>query len=407
MSVQVLEDSNSENSPTYSSLEFAGGVPPNGHAKAINVLYMIDQLSVLGGGERAMLRMVREHSARFRCSVVTFREHIHPQAAQLLPVPVKVIPLVRTYSPKGFLAALALRRLIRTQRIDIVHTFFETSDLFGGLVAKLSGVRVLISSRRDMGILRSGKHKIAYRLVGRLCSRILTVSDAVRNQVLASDRLSPNQVMTLYGGVRMSPRLPQHVLLGIRKEIGVPLGAPIILVVANILPWKGHQDFLHTAALVHRRNPEAHFVVAGAPNDPELFSSLLSSRTALGLDHCFHFLGEAESVGALYQLASVFCLMSRTEGLPNVVLEAMAGGLPVVATNAGGTGELVVHGKTGFLVEVGAVENAADRICSLLSSPQLIMQFSESARSRIERNFTVENMISSLEGIYESSLAAE
>ncbi len=375
--------------------------------KTINVLYVVDQLAVLGGGERAMLRMVREHSKRFHCSVVTFRERLHPKVAELIPVPVTVIPLVRTWSFKGLLAAIALRRLIRSQQIDIVHTFFGTSDLFGGLVARLSGSRVLISSRRDMGILRSKKHRLLYPLVSRLCDRVLTVSDAVRKQVLSLDRLAPDRVTTLYGGVRVSAPSSRNVLLSLRERIGVPAEAPVILSVANILPWKGHQDFLRTAELVHQRNPDAHFLVAGAPNDRQLLSSLRSLQTALGLDHYFHFIGEAESVADLYHLASVFCLMSHTEGLPNVVLEAMAAGLPVVATETGGTGELVVHGETGFLVEVGAVNDAAERICCLLSSPQLLEKFSSAAEMRIERSFTLDRMMSSLEGIYESSLAAQ
>lgn len=380
---------------------------PEDCVPAIRVLYVIDQLSVLGGGERAMMRIIRAHSNRFRSAVLTFREDIHPQVRECLSVPVHVIPLARTYSASGLLAALTLWRLIRDEHIDIVHTFFETSDLFGGAVAKLSGVKVLISSRRDMGLLRARKHKVAYRLVGRLCSRVLTVSDAVRNCVLASDRLSPDQVTTLYTGIRLAERPPDRVRQNAWNNVAIPFGAPVVLSVAHILPWKGHRDFLHVAALVRRRIPEAQFIVAGAPSDSELFSSLLDLRSALGLCDYFHFLGETESVTSLYRLASVFCLLSRTEGLPNVVLEAMAAGVPVVATNAGGTGEIITHGSTGFLTEVGDVENAAQHICSVLLSPNLAREISDSARNRLESVFSLERMMTSLEGIYDSSLARQ
>jgi glycosyltransferase involved in cell wall biosynthesis len=371
------------------------------------VLYVIDQLTALGGGERALIRIIRAHSTRFRSAVLTFREDIHPQVRKCVSVPVHVIPLVRTCSVNGLFAGLRLWRLIRAEHIDIVHTFFETSDLFGGLIAKLSGVKVLISSRRDMGLLRVRKHKVAYRLVGRLCSRVLTVSDAVRNWVLASDRLSPDQVTTLYTGIHVTQWPPDRAPQKAWNNTAIPHGAPVILSVANILPWKGHEEFLRAAALVHRRVPEAQFLVAGAPSDSALLSSLLALRSALGLCDCFHFLGESESVSSLYRRASVFCLLSRTEGLPNVVLEAMAAGVPVVATNAGGTGEIITHGSTGFLTAIGDVEDAAQHICSVLLSPNLAGEISDSARNRLESVFSLERMMTSLEGIYESSLARQ
>jgi glycosyltransferase involved in cell wall biosynthesis len=376
---------------------------PDVPTRTVNVLYVVDQLSVLGGGERAMIRIIQAHSPRFRCSLLTFREDVHPEVKKRLAIPIHVIPLVRTHSINGLIAARRVGTLIQSERIDIVHTFFETSDLFAGLVAKLAGVKVLISSRRDMGLLRSRKHRVAYRLMGRAWSRVLTVSEAVRKQVLAVDRLAPHRVTTLYTGIRSQGQ--HRVDSDIRTRIGIPAGAHIVLNVANILPWKGHRDFLYAAAIVHQEVPDAHFVVAGAPNDKELFGTLLSLRESLGLCHCFHFLGEVDSVSSLYRTASVFCLLSQTEGLPNVVLEAMAAGIPIVATNAGGTGEVVIDGETGYLTEVGQPDMAANHISHLLRSPDIACNMSKAARDRVESVFSMERMISTLEGIYESSLA--
>jgi|SRR5579872_450533 len=371
----------------------------------VRVLFVIDQLSVLGGGERAMIHMIRGLSKRFECSVVTFRKNVHPLASELLDVPVEVIPLRHTCSPHGLSAAMELRKTIRQNSVDIVHTFFETADLFGGIVAKLSGARVLISSRRDMGLLRLSKHRLAYRFVGRMCNRVITVSDAVRNQVIQRDRLNAERVITLHTGVRSHERVSNDELNVIRKRLGIPRGAPVVLTVANILRWKGHQDFLEAASIVRRRFPKAHYVVCGAHNDAELFQKLQSRRAVLGMDECFHYVGEMRPVGPFYQMASVFCLLSQTEGLPNVVLEAMAAGTPLVATRVGGTPELVAHGKTGFLVERGVPQEAAQRICELLTWPQRAQLLAESARSLVVDTFSMEKAIQSLEKIYDSSLA--
>jgi len=407
MPTPVSEQVSSEMSQTLSASMLADLHVCKEHDKTINVLYVIDQLSVLGGGERAMIRMIQAHSTRFQCRVVTFRKNIHPEVRERMSVPIHVIPLVRTHSLEGLTAGCALRRLIFSERIDIVHTFFETSDLFAGVVAKLSGVKVLISSRRDMGLLRSRKHHVAYRLVGRLFSRVLTVSEAVRKHVLTVDRLPPDRVTTVYTGIQLAERRGEGINHAVRRIIGVSPRAPVVLSVANIVPWKGHRDFLEAAAVVHRRIPETHFVVAGAINDSELFAALLSRRDALGLGGCFHFLGEVDFVRFLYQTASVFCLLSHTEGLPNVVLEAMAASVPVVATDSGGTAEIVIHGKTGFVIPVGAVDQAAENICRLLLSPREAREISEAARNRVESMFSMERMMATVEGIYESSLAIQ
>jgi len=373
--------------------------------KEVRVVFMIDQLTVLGGGERGMIQMIRALSRRFRCSVVTFRTNIHPEALARLNVPIQIFPLRRTFSFNGLRTAVALYRYLRGERPDIVHTFFETADLVGGLVAKLAKVRVLISSRRDMGILRARKHKWAYKLVGRMCHRVLTVADAVRDVVLRCDALDPRRVATLYTGVRVPETVPPEQLLVLRERWNIPEHAPIVLLVANILPWKGHREFLEAAALVRELHRGAFFIAAGACNDHELFQALLMRRLELGLENCFCYAGEVHPIAPLYQLASVACLLSSTEGLPNTVLEAMAAGRPVVAHRVGGTGELVVHGRTGFLVGKGDTVDAARRIAELLASPLLAQLMSLEARDRASAHFSVERMVQSLEGIYDACLA--
>jgi glycosyltransferase involved in cell wall biosynthesis len=373
--------------------------------RTVRILFVIDQLSALGGGERAMMQLIRGLSRRFQCSVVTFRRNVHPEVSALVDAPITVIPLRRSYSPGGLRAALELARMIRRQRVEIVHTFFETSDLFGGLVARFAGVKGLISSRRDMGLLRSAKHRFAYRLLGRMYNRVITVSEAVRSQVLASDRLAPDRITTVYTGVCPPARVSEDALLELRKRMDIPPGAPVILTVANILPWKGHREFLEAASIVHTRFPAAHFVVAGAYHDLELVNILESRRDELGLSHCVHYAGEVRPVGPMYQLASVFCLLSQTEGLPNVVLEAMAAGTPVIVTPVGGSAELVVHRKTGLLVNPGSPPDAAKRICEVLSSPHSARQMAEAARGQVTVRFSMEQMIHSLEAIYDAILA--
>src|SRR6185369_9234483 len=128
-----------------------------------HVLFLIDHLMARGGGESNLLKLVQLLPPEVvRCSVATFR--IHPEIRKSINGPVYVFPWKRVYHWSALKSAVALRRLIRNEHVDIVQTYFETSNLWGGIIAKLSGAS-LLSSRRDMGILRKAKHTMAYRLV--------------------------------------------------------------------------------------------------------------------------------------------------------------------------------------------------------------------------------------------------
>src|SRR5215468_11699663 len=128
-----------------------------------HVLFLIDELCGKGGAELALLNTVCSLPQRFRCSVVTFRLNPNLPLLAEFPCPVKLMPLRRTFDWNAMMMAARLSRYIRHERVDVVHTFFASADLWGGIVAKLSRRPLLISSRRDMGFERARKHRIAYR----------------------------------------------------------------------------------------------------------------------------------------------------------------------------------------------------------------------------------------------------
>ena len=164
-----------------------------------HVLFLIDHLMALGGGETNLLKVVQLMPPELvRCSIATFR--ISPEIRKSISVPVHVFPWRRVYHLDAWKAAAALRKLIREEHVDIVQTYFETSNLWGGLVAKLSGA-LLLSSRRDMGILRKTKHALAYRLVNRLSDRVLAVSEEVKRFCIDADRIDPQKISVVYNGV--------------------------------------------------------------------------------------------------------------------------------------------------------------------------------------------------------------
>jgi len=216
-----------------------------------HVLFLIDQLCVAGGAERAMLQTIRLLPRdRFRTTLITFKLDETVDLFRSLPCRHYVLPLRRTYDWNAFRVARTIRTFIREERVDIVHTFHETSDLWGGLVSRVKNAPALISSRRDMGILRTPKHRLAYRLMRSLFDLVLTVSDEVRHYCIEADRLPPQKVATLYNGVELDYFTRPNGVSTVRQELGLEAESPIVLSVANISKVKGIDVLVKAAAHV-------------------------------------------------------------------------------------------------------------------------------------------------------------
>jgi len=378
---------------------------PAATARRIHVLFVIDQLCEPGGAERVLLNMARGLSAdRFSCSIATFKIDRRIPLFQQLPCPVHVIPMRRVYGLSGLRAALQLRNLIRREQVSIVHTFFETSDLFGGLVAALCRVPALISSRRDMGILRARRHRLAYAFVNRLFDEVHAVSEQTRQYCIAVDGLEPRRVVTLYNGVAIEKADSADAERALAEIGNIPRNAQLITTVAHIRRIKGIDLLLRAAAEVRRRHPRAVFLIVGDNHQPEHYQELLELRDSLGLAKSVRFCGASENVFGILKASTVFCLPSRSEGLSNALLEAMACGLPCVATDVGGNPELIDNGRTGLLVPVEDANSLAHAIMYLLENPEAARGMGHAAREVVEQRFTTENMIRNLEKRYEHLL---
>jgi len=369
----------------------------------VRITYVIDHLcNIKAGGEQALLRILR-HLPRdqFQPSVVTFG--VKPHSVQLLEeleCPLHVFPIERTYDWRGFREALRLRSLLTVERPSIVHTFFETSNIWGGLITKLSFGPKLVSSRRDLGILRSTKHRLAYKLINALSDRILAVSEEVSRFCIEQDRVAAEKVFVVYNGVDLDLVDRCDDGPGARRNFGLDRASHIVTAVANIRRIKGLDVLIKAAAILRSDVTSAAFVIAGWPNEPQYFTELKQLVVDLGLQDNVFFLGEVEDIFPLLKVSDAFCLLSRSEGFSNALLEAMACRLPCVATRVGGNAEAITDGHNGYLVPVEDPRSAADRLRLLLKSPELATHMGREARQTIESRFTTEHMIRQLTQCY-------
>ncbi len=358
------------------------------------ILLILDQFPrSLGGGERIVLRLAALLPAEgFRVSILTFQ--VHPESpvwALAPPCPIYLLPLEKTYGRNAMRAAWSLGRFLRRNDIRLVETFFESSDLWGGAVVRLLSRARLVWSRRDMGILRERKHQVAYRLLSSLPHRVFAVSEQVRRHVVDVDHVDSTRVQVVYNGLDLSTQTPN----GPAAELEQSLQPAVfrIVTLGNIRRVKGHDLFLTAAVTILERFPSTSFWVAGEVLEADYFAELQQQLLASGLLDHFHFVHGVHNVEAFLQDADVFVLPSRSEGFSNAILEAMAAGLPVVATDVGGNAEAVENQKTGIIVPSDDASALALAVIEILSDPIRRQAMAYAGLQRVASRFTSKAMM--------------
>ena len=175
-----------------------------------------------------------------------------------------------------------------------------------------------------------------------------------------------------------------------------------VIVVANLRPEKGHDVLIDAAVEIIERFPDARFEIVGAGPERD---ALIARAAAHGVAHAFTFAGHCEDVPARLADADIFVLPSRSESFPNAILEAMAAGLPIVASGVGGILELIDDGRTGWLVPPGEDEALASRVMHLMADPAESARLGAAARADAEARFSFDRMIAAFESIYLTELA--
>jgi L-malate glycosyltransferase len=369
------------------------------HATLPHVLLVLDQIAkTLGGGERIVLKLASLlPQYGYRASIMTFSADPASPGLHSPPCSIYLLPLRRTYDLSALRAAFELRRFLKQQRIQIVQTFFESSDIWGGLVTKTMSDAKLIWSRRDMGILRTRKHNIAYRLMAGTPDAVFAVSEQVRRHGIEVDRIDPARVQTIYNGINLADWKMASKQAKAPNEV-------LVTSIGNIRRVKGHDILIKAAALIVPRFPEVSFTIAGEVLEADYFLELQTLIRDLKLSDHFHFVGGVTNLGEHLSMADIFVLPSRSEGFSNAIVEAMAAALPVVATKVGGNAEAVKDQVTGILVppeDPGALSAA---IARLLSDPSQARAMGIAGKALAAENFTTVAMMNRITAVYRDLL---
>ena len=221
---------------------------------------------------------------------------------------------------------------------------------------------------------------------------------------LRQSGVSENHIVIRHNSIAPFKAPPPEMIARTREAFGLSLNAAVILSVGRLSREKGHACLLEAVALLNRHGaPSFRLLIIG--DGPEK-ASLRERCRALGLDSTVVFAGHRTDVDVFYSMADILALPSHSEGSPNVVLEAMAAGVPVVATAVGGVPEIVEHARTGLLVPAGRPDAMAKAMASLLTDEKLRRSLAAAARCCIDEKFSPQAYRRSLVGVYQDMLAA-
>jgi len=365
----------------------------------IKVLHVIDSVGPDAGTEKQLEEWIRRiDRERFEIHVCCFEDSDRlRRVAERGWAKTLVLPLVRAYTPNGFRQMFRLRRHINEHEIDIVQTFFIKANIVGVLAARKSKCKTIVACRLNLGYYHTPMQRRILRYLDRHTTRLLANGEAVKQTVVDTEHVPPEMVDVIYNRVDTQAYAPGTGDPSVAEKLGVPAGAKVAGIVATLRPVKDHALFLRAAKLVADDVPEAAFLLVG---DGELRGELTGLARDLGIADRVFFAGNTRHVQDYLERMDIGCLSSSSEGFPNTLLEYMAAGLPVVATDVGSTCEAVEHGVTGCVVPHGRPEDLAPPIIELLSDDEKRAGMGRKSLERCREKFDLDITIREFEEYY-------
>ena len=321
--------------------------------------------------------------------------------------PIVIPELGRSLSPIRDIKTLwKVYQLIKKEKPDVVHTHAAKAGFVGRVAAWLAGVPVIVHTFHGhvfRGYFSPNKTQffiILERLTARISDTIITLSDGLRRELAEEYRITrKGRITVLPLGLDLGTFTQTGRKAGVfRKEFGIAADAPLIGIVGRITPIKNHPLFLNAAVLILKQLPNARFVIVG---DGEMRAETEALVDQLGLRDAVIFAGWQKDVAHIYSDLDVMVISSINEGTPVTVIEALAGGCPVVATAVGGLPDLLDHGKLGRLVNDQSPESLSKALLEILASPP----DGREAQALMVDRYGIERLVKDLDGLYRGILA--
>ncbi len=368
--------------------------------RKIRLAHLVYDLG-FAGKEQGIIKIVNHMDAdRFEVDIVVFNRVYEDAFAADSSFEVVKLPKKAGNDP---LLIPRLAALFKRKKYDIIYTHSWNTLLEGYLAAVIAGVPVKIHG--EHGTFEHSKMKdILQRHVWARFDAVTVVADALRQKMLREFHFHHNNITVIHNGIDRRRFYPSREFrTAFRQRYGLE-GRFVIGTVGRFHPVKDHFTLIRGFARFHQSVPDAHLVLVGRETYRGLKQQYLNLIVDLGIQNHVLFVPPSREVEKLYNGFDVFCLSSVSEGCSNVILEALACGVPVVATRTGGNPELVQHGETGLLFEVHDADGLARQLLQLYQNSDLLHALQEAGPRTIAAQFSLERTVDKYQRLYESLL---
>jgi glycosyltransferase involved in cell wall biosynthesis len=372
--------------------------------RPVNLLYVITKLE-LGGAQTQLLNLIRHlDQAKFRTFLFTAVDGgLVNEAAAIPGLTLKKSKcLERPINPlNDLLALIELYLFVKKNNIQIVHTHSSKAGILGRLAARSAGVRLILHTVHGWSFndyqprLRRTFFIWLERLTAQFTDKLVVVSDYDQQKGLDNRIGKENKYILIRYGIDYSKFNLREK--NIRSELGIKAEDLLVGMVACFKPQKSPQDFIKLAFLVRQSMPHIKFILVG---DGALRPAIERLIERLQLQQQVILTGWRSDIPRILSALDIFVLTSLWEGLPVAVLEAMASSKPVISTHTGGIGEVIIEGKSGFLVLPHDTNKLAQNLIVLLKDESLRTGIGKNARGALDYRFALATMAESHKNLY-------
>ncbi len=354
---------------------------------------------MVGGAEEMVLNLVKHLPERFE-PVIMCLNSAGPIGEEIRKTGVEFHVLGVTPGLRRPWQLIDIERAVTSVRADIVHTFLLTASLYGRFASMLARVPIIIGTEVNIYEQKQPLHIKAERWLMSGTDRVVVSAESVRDFYIDQVGADPAKIEVIYNAVDWAQLATTSDRETIRRDFGVPVGAPLAGIIARLTEQKAHAHLFEamakTPGLEH-----LHLLVVG---DGHLRSQLEALSASLGLADRVHFLGARRDLGNILSAIDMFVMPSLWEGLPLSMVLAMGASLPVVATRVAGIPEVVKDGETGFLVPPAAPTELGAAMAKLVADPALRQRIGQAARARVLPRFGVDGYLAAVTNLYDRLL---
>jgi glycosyltransferase involved in cell wall biosynthesis len=295
----------------------------------------------------------------------------------------------------------SLIRLVRRENVDLLQGHLLGASIYCSMVGLLTRRPVVATFHGSVDIEPDERLKrLKFAVINAGAGRVVAVSEGLRDDLFSITSLRHDRMEVIYNGIRTQD-FQRSASDSLRGEFGWSRDDFVVGSLGNVRPAKAYDVLLRAAALLETSERSVRFVVAGQPDRYGLYEELMALRERLGMESRVQFLGFVDDPADFLGSVDLFLSTSRSEGLPLSAIQAMATGLPLLATRCGGYEELVTDRVNGWLVDVDDPSAVAESILALAASPTRRAELGEEARRHVRATFDISAMLEAYDALYD------